>query len=203
MEAPAYRQDLFLVNAATAQDEVVEGSKQFISSMAQKAINFLGDEKLSHAQRKEKFRQLLRANYDMKTIGRFALGTYWRTATPAQQAEYQRLFENMVVEVYSQRFADYKGQALEVQSGRTEGKSDILVNSTIVPKDGGEKIKVDWRVRKKEGQYKVIDVIVEGVSMALTQRSDFASVIQRGGGDLDVLLTHLRSGKKPEEEKPQ
>ena len=65
------------------------------------------------------------------------------------------------------------------------------MNSSIIP-NGGSKIKVDWRVREKNGQMKVIDVVIEGVSMALTQRSDFSSVIQRGGGKIDVLLEHLR-----------
>ena len=98
----------------------------------------------------------------------------------------------MIVSVYSRRFSDYNGQSLEVKSARPEGKYDVLVQSFIVP-DNGQKIRLDWRVRPKKGRYKVVDVIVEGVSMALTQRSDFASVIQRGGGDVSVLLDHLKN----------
>ena len=78
-----------------------------------------------------------------------------------------------------------------VSGFRDDGKKDILVNSYIVPK-GGSKVKVDWRVREKNGKMKIIDVIIEGVSMSLTQRSDFSSVIQRGGGKIEVLLEHLR-----------
>ncbi len=168
-----------------------EGARSFINNMAQKAIGFLGDETQPMDQKVKEFRRLLKSSYDMPTIGRFALGRYWKVATPAQQQEYQKLFEAMVVEVYSRRFSDYKGQAFEVPSAKSEGNNDVIVTSFIVP-ENGEKIQVDWRVRFKNGQHKIVDVIVEGVSMALTQRSDFASVIQRGGGKVDVLLAHLR-----------
>lgn len=174
--------------------EAVAGAEKFVESMAQRGIDFLGRESLSAEQRKAEFRKLLRSSYDMATIGRFAMGPYWRSLSKPQQAEYQRLFENMIVEVYSNRFGDYKGQKLEVRNGRTENDSDVIVNSFIVPAGGGEEVQVDWRVRNRDGQYKVIDVVVAGVSMALTQRSEFASVIQRGGGDVGVLLTHLRTG---------
>jgi phospholipid transport system substrate-binding protein len=181
---------------APVSQDMVAGAKNFIQSMAQRGIDFLGNEKLNAVQRKEEFRKLLRSSYDLKTIGRFALGTYWRTATPKQQEEYQRLFEKMVVNVYANRFSEYKGQQLEVRNARMEGESDVIVNSVILPVGSGDDIAVDWRVRKKGGQYRVIDVIVAGVSMALTQRSDFASVIQRGGGDVNVLLEHLRGSRK-------
>jgi len=88
------------------------------------------------------------------------------------------------------RFSEYGGQEIEVRKARPEGKKDILVSSAIVGGDGPE-IDVDWRVRYSAGKYQVIDVVVEGVSMALTQRSEFASVIQRGGGSVDVLIAHL------------
>jgi len=115
---------------------------------------------------------------------------YWRTATAGEKKEYQALFEKMVVEVYSRRFGEYEGQVLEVRSSRKDSERDVTVQSFIVP-DSGPEIQVDWRVRKKDGRYRVIDVVVEGVSMALTQRSEFASVIQRGGGQVSVLLEHL------------
>ncbi len=98
----------------------------------------------------------------------------------------------MIVEVYARRFSEYDGQKLEVRSSRRENEKDVIVSSVIADASGGQEIKVDWRLRNKGGKYRVIDVIVEGVSMALTQRSDFSSVIQRGGGNASVLLDHLR-----------
>jgi phospholipid transport system substrate-binding protein len=172
--------------------EVVQGAENFINSVASRGIGFLSNEGMTMEQRRAEFRSLLRDSFDMPTLGRFALGKYWKVATPAQQQEYLKLFEKMVVEVYSNRFNDYNGQSLEVRGSRAEGNEDTMVSSYIIPPEGSE-IQVDWRVRYKKGRYKVVDIIVAGVSMAMTQRSDFASVIQRGGGSIEVLLEHLRA----------
>jgi phospholipid transport system substrate-binding protein len=196
--APAQAHDLrtaapgtnLLVHIA-APDAMSEGAKNFIASMGDRGINFLGNTAMSQEAKKAEFRDLLNESFDMSTIGRFALGTYWKSATPAQQKEYQRLFNDMIVKVYAKRFSDYKGQKFDVRSARKENDKDAIVTSYIIPSDGPE-VKVDWRVRNKGGSYKVVDIVVEGVSMSQTQRSDFASVIQRGGGNVEVLLSHLR-----------
>lgn len=168
-----------------------EAARKFVDRVAQKGIQIISNKDLSDSGRKKAFSKLLRDNFDMKTIGRFSLGRYWRTSTPEQQKEYLKLFEKMVVDVYSRRFSEYTGQVLEVQDARSEGKSDIVVTSYVTHETHPD-IRVDWRVRHKNGRYKVVDIIVEGVSMAVTQRSDFASVIQRGGGQVNVLLAHLK-----------
>lgn len=166
-------------------------AQQTIEKMGQKAISFLSNNNLSQAQKEKEFRKLLKSNFDMATIARFALGRNWKVASKAQKKEYLRLFENLVVRVYASRFNDYKGEGFDVASYKDTGKKDVTVTSYIVP-NSGSKVQVDWRVRNKNGSYKVIDVIIEGVSMSLTQRSDFSSVVQRGGGDVEVLLAHLR-----------
>lgn len=171
-----------------ADDPKIASAKAAVVGMTNKGIAFLGDDSLDDTQRTAEFRKLLNNNFDMATIGKFALGTSWRTATPAQQAEYQKLFKEMIVKTYSRRFKEYKGQKVEVGSARADGDKDVIVSSSIIPADGPE-VKVDWRVRGS----KIVDIMVEGVSMALTQRSDFASVIQRGGGKIDVLLEQLRA----------
>ncbi len=180
-----------VMQVTASANNVAEGAKNFIASMGDRGINFLGNPNMSENAKKAEFRKLLNESFDMNTIGRFSLGTYWKTATPAQQAEYQKLFNAMIVKVYSKRFSEYKGQSFEVKSARKENDKDSVVTSFIVPTDG-PKVQVDWRVRSKGGSYRVVDVIVEGVSMSQTQRADFASVIQRGGGKVDVLIDHLR-----------
>jgi len=175
----------------SVSDSQLEDAKSFVDSMASEAIGFLGNADLSEDQKESRFRTLLTNSFDMNTIGRFALGRYWRTASAEQRADYQTLFSDMIIEVYSRRFGEYDGQALDVRSARADNEKDVTVQSFIVS-NAGQEIQVDWRVRKKGSDYKVIDVMVEGVSMALTQRSDFSSVIQRGGGEVSVLLAHLR-----------
>lgn len=181
-----------LYKASTA--DMGTGAENFIGSMATRALEFLGSNADQEAK-KASFRGLLNDSFDLETIGRFALGRYWKTAAAQQRSEYLILFRKMVVEVYAKRFGDYKGQKFETRGHRIDGDKDTIVTSYIIPGDGPE-VQVDWRVRYKNGKYQIVDVIVEGVSMSVTQRSDFAAVIQRGGGDIQVLLAHLRGGSQ-------
>ncbi len=167
------------------------GAEKFISGVAERGIAFLADESLSDKQREAEFRKLLSNSFDVDAIGRFSMGRYWREATEAERKEYLGLFREMIIKVYSNRFNEYQGQQVLVTGSRAQDESDTIVTSKLVSPDSPE-VRVDWRVRSKGGQHKIIDVIVEGVSMALTQRSDFSSVIQRGGGDIAVLIEHLR-----------
>ena len=180
-----------LVHMVAVSDETLKGAEKFVNNVADRGIGFLSSTKMSQTRKQAAFHKLLKDSFDIKTIARFSMGRYWREASDAERREYNKLFEAMIVDVYSSRFGEYNGEKLMVKDSRAQGKRDILVSSAIVPANGQE-IEVDWRVRYKDGRYKVVDVIVEGVSMAVTQRSDFSSVIQRGGGKVEVLLAHLR-----------
>lgn len=161
---------------------------------AEMKVRALGDEAIAaieasdgdDAARRAAFKKILNKNFDMPTIARFAMGRYWAVATADEKKHYTNLFKKMVVDVYSNRFSEYSGQKFEVLGNKAAGRRDVIVNSQIVG-GTGKPIKVDWRLRKN----KIIDVIVEGVSMSVTQRSEFASVIQRGGGEVAALITHL------------
>ena len=193
-----YKNTTYLMAAGSKGDvvsaekiKVGEGAERFIEKMASKALSFLADETLSQDKKKAEFTNLLNESFDMKTISRFSLGRYWRVSSDQQKKEYQKLFKDMIIEVYSDRFLEYSGQKFETRGYRPDGTKDTIVTSFVIT-DEGPDVQVDWRVRYKNGKYQVVDVIVEGVSMSVTQRSDFSSVIQRGGGDVKVLLAHLR-----------
>lgn len=174
------------------KQEVTTGAQNFVQSMAERGIEFLSDPTLTNAQKREHFENLLEDSFDIPTIGKYVLGQHWRTANEKQRQEYQKLFRQAILDLYTNRFSEYSGQSVVVASSRPHGKRDIMVKSHIISKnDNAPKIEVEWRVRYKNGEYKIIDIYVEQVSMAITQRSDFSSVIQRGGGKLDVLLAHL------------
>ena len=175
---------------AAADSKIVVGSQKFVSSMAQKALDFLASD-MSKDQKSGEFSKLLQNNFDMETIGKFVLGRYWKTATPEQRETYQQLFRKRIVQIYSNRFEEYTGQKFDVRGARADGSTDAIVSSFIVANDGPE-VQVDWRVRNSGGGYKIVDVMVEGVSMSVTQRSDFASVIQQGGGNVQSLISYLK-----------
>ena len=178
---------------SSSSEEVLKGAASFITKVSERGLSFLSDEKLTQEQREKEFRKLLNDSFDLKTIGKFALGRYWRTATPAQRDEYLELFEDMIIETYARRFEEYQGQQIQVGNARSVGSNgDSLVHSSIISTNSPA-VSVDWRVRKNGNKYQVIDVLVEGVSMSVTQRSEFSSIIQRGGGNIDALLEKLRS----------
>jgi phospholipid transport system substrate-binding protein len=181
--------------SASQASQADQAAFQFVQKTTDRGLAFLANTKLTKAQKSNEFRKLLESSFDLDTIGRFALGRYWHEANPSQRAEYSKLFRTMVVNVYTNRFDEYKGQKVEVKSFRSIGNNDTLVTSFIMAPTGGDPVQVDWRVRNRGGSHKIVDVIVAGVSMSVTQRSDFASVIQQGGGDIEALLTKLRDGK--------
>ncbi|MEJ0069691.1 MAG: ABC transporter substrate-binding protein [Pseudomonadota bacterium] len=122
---------------------------------------------------------------------RFVLGRYWRTATDPQKAEFLKLFEDMIVKTYNSRFTEYKGELFSVTGTRVDGDS-AMVTTNVVQPNGRQAVKVDWRVLKPQGKLKIVDVIIEGVSMSVTQQQEFGSVIQRSGGQIDGLLSTMR-----------
>jgi phospholipid transport system substrate-binding protein len=181
-----------LVPAVPAPAGASADPTQFIKSMGEKAINELTGPNVTEAERQERFRQLFTESFDVPTIGKFVLGRYWRTATDAERAEFLKLFEDFIVKSYAVRFADYAGESFDVQNttGAADGAS--VVHSRINRK-GAETIRVDWRVQQSQDRLAITDVIVEGVSMAVTQRSEFASVIQSKGGKVAGLIDALRA----------
>ena len=167
-------------------------ARDFIQGMGDQVIGYLKDGGMDPADKKAKLRAVLNARFDMDTISRFALGRYWKDLSPAQQAEYRQLFENMVVSMYAERFSTYSGQEFRVLEARPL-ESDTLVMSSIIDPDGEKKtLAVNWRVRAKDGQPRIVDVTIEDVSMIVTQRSEFASLIQREGGKAAAVIDHLR-----------
>jgi phospholipid transport system substrate-binding protein len=136
------------------------------------------------------FHQMLREDFDLTDISRFVLGPYWRVATKAQRREFCSLFEDHLVRFYGQRFAQYGGESLRVNGSRTD-PAGVMVTSQII-RPQGPPIEVDWRLAVSDGRYKISDVIIDGVSMALTQRSEFAAIVQRNGGRVAGLLATMR-----------
>lgn len=184
--------------AAIAPDEV----GRFIESFGNDAVIALSDKAKTKAERVEKFREILHEGFDLQWISRFVLGRYWRRASPEQREEFSRLFQDYIVYNYASRFTEhglepYARQArtadgepvFKVESQRSDGSDMVLVSGTMWRPDG-PRVPLEFRVRVDLEQPKIIDITVEGVSMAITQRSEFGAVISRSG--IDGLIKELR-----------
>ncbi|MEO5374697.1 MAG: ABC transporter substrate-binding protein [Alphaproteobacteria bacterium] len=191
---------LLLAGAATApvappvyaaQPSGQEASS-FVKSLTDRAINTVGAPSLSDAEREERFRQLFLSNFDIEYIARFVLGRHWRKASVQEQKDFVKLFEDITVLNWASRFKDYQGQTLNVTGVKPAPDDEVFVDSTVNQKDGPP-VMVAWRLKQGDRGLRVVDLVVEGVSMSITYRSEYSAVLQRSGGDIGGLIGALRT----------
>lgn len=174
-------------------DDIGARAGAFVEGLVDKAIASLTVEDISTDERRDRFRALLREHFAIATIGRWVLGRHWRRATEAERSEFLTLFEDLIVAIYADRFTEYSGERLSVTKTLVSDESrDALVFTRLARPEGGQAVTVAWRVREAQGMMRIIDVIVEGVSMSQTHRSEFGSVIRRNGGTVAGLIDELR-----------
>jgi len=142
-------------------------------------------------QRAAKLKPLLEKYFDMPSIAKYMLGSYWRKATPAEQADFTSVLTDFLALAYGKRFANYTGHEMAIGRVRDEGDGRSVVFSTVkLP--SGEPARVDWTVEQAGDGYKIADVKVEGLSLADTHRQEFASVINNNGGSVSKLIEILK-----------
>jgi phospholipid transport system substrate-binding protein len=180
---------VLLLTAGTARAEAATADDPgaFLSGFAQRAITMLTNESLSEERRREAFRELFTSGFDVDLVSRFALGRFWNQASEAERREYRRLFEEFVIATYARRLGGYSGETLSVGAARDLSDKGAIVDSQIIrPKD--PPVNVEWRLRRAGSGWRIVDIVVEGISMAVAQRSEFASVIANNGGTVEALL---------------
>ncbi len=165
---------------------------KFIQDLGDRAIAVISNKSLSEVDRRGQYHAILRDSFDLQVMGKFVLGRTWGTLTDAQRQEYLKLFEANVVSIYGDRLTLFTGENLHAKGARQANAKDWIVNSEIAHPNGAPPTKVDWRVRQENGQYRVVDVSIEGVSQTITQRSEYAEIIQKDSGKIDMLLAEMR-----------
>jgi len=160
-----------------------------IADLGTQGIQSLGQAATS-AERLARLGSLCRQDFDINGIGIFALGSYRRVATPAEQQEFFRLYPEFTVRAFHARLNNYQGAPFRVTGQRTVG-NETVVSSEILPTSGG-RVQVDWYLADNGGQYRVTDVNIGGMSMKMALRDQFASWIQNNGGRFNALLAVMR-----------
>ena len=163
----------------------------FVQDFSAKAVAVLGDQSLSPDRKAQEVRRLLTEGFDVPRIARFVLGRYWAKTTAEQRAEYERLFEDYILVTYWRKLDSYSDEKIEVKNVRRKNDR-IATVSTRMMRGEGEPILLDWRLLRVDGQWRIVDFVVEGMSMALSQRSEFAAVVRANGGQIDSLIQALR-----------
>ena len=177
-------------SATAATNAIGADPNVFMNELWGRTVEVLG-KNVPRTERLARFRQLFQTDFDVPGIARFVLGRYWRNASGQEQQEYLKLFGDYEVFVYGARLSSFNGETFKVRGNRTDD-SETIVSADIISPKGEPPIKVDWRLINDHGSLKINDVIIEGISMLVTQRSEFASVIQRHGGQVGELLAMMR-----------
>jgi phospholipid transport system substrate-binding protein len=177
--------------APPAWADAKDDGKAIVQKMADQVVMILASQGIDRAGKEARFRQILTQNFDVQTIGSWVMGPPWRDATPAQKAEYIKLFETYIVKVYTGQLQTYSGEKVTVLGAEADG-GGVEVSSRIVDVKNERTIELKWRLRKAGAQLKVRDVLIENISMSQTQKREFAAVFQQRGGTVDGLIAALR-----------
>lgn len=163
------------------------GARDFIDGLGKEVLAQAKDTSRSTAEKETALKDLFFRSVDVDWIGKFVLGRFWRTASESQQQQYLNNYRNFISTNYTSRLRDYTGETYKITGTRDDGDGKYLVSMQIV-RPNGQNVETDYKV-KEEGGYKIVDIVVEGVSLITTQRSEFSSAVSRKG--LDFLIEQL------------
>jgi phospholipid transport system substrate-binding protein len=172
-------------------------AEQVVRGLVEDIWTTLREDGVDDVRRVEQLRELLEARTDVALLSRLALGRHWQRLPETQQADYQELFRQVVLGSMARRLNTYAGDAAVPLEERFRflgsapaGSQDILVRSKVFP-SSGPPLSIDWRLRSGQGGPVIIDLIIEGASLLVAQRAEFAAVIERR--DVEGLLAELRA----------
>lgn len=176
-----------------------EEPDEFIGRLADTAIASLTTSDIELSTRQERFRELLRSGLNLDRMARVLLGPYRRRASDEQIDAFEAALEDYVVYTYAWRFAAYSGQKFETGTVRPGKRGSQIVESSLYPDNNAPPILVEWHVEDVNGEWRIFDIIVENVSMVITQKADFQSVLSSNNGSVDALTEILvKKNKKLE-----
>ena len=195
----------FALPAMPARASSGVSASSYIQQVANQALATIADKGNSKPQKQAKLEKLFGENVDFDWVGRFVMGRSWRTATDDQKKRYVVAYKKFLLLHYTSRFTNFSGGTFKVMNEKDDGDGEYTVSMQMQSNDpGSEPIQVDYRMRKESGStppFKIFDVIVEGVGLLTTQRSEFSSVIADKGIDylIEQLSAKVQSGEAAKE----
>ena len=166
----------------------------FLTELQEKAAERLGDPSISEQEKEDHFRKLFNQNFDVPAIGRFVIGRYWRGASEDDRNAFLAVFEDAMVQRFLPLLAENSSERFQIGSVTPDSANEnMAMIASRIDRPEGEPYKVNWRVRENGGDFKILDIVAEGVSMAITLRSEYGSVLKSNGGKLPPLTDALRA----------
>ena len=134
--------------------------------------------------------ELIEESTAIEDIARFTMGPNWRRMSEAQKDEFIEAFERYAARVYVNRLGDYDGQTVEITGAKDVGRKGVLVTS-VLRSPGSDPINLEWLVNDRNGPVQLVDLVAEGVSLSISQREEFAAMVEKRGGDIDAFIEDL------------
>lgn len=183
---------MMLFSGVAKADVDVEKADSFVREVTNNGIEEIINANVSQKVKDERFEKLFNSALDLDFIGQFVLGRYWRTATPEQRKAFIKVYRELNIKTWSARFDEFKGKSF-VFTGSTPStsKNQVFINSTVAMGEG-EPAKVVWRVKQSGNNFKIVDIIIENVSLAITARNEYTAFIKNNGGNVDALIKDLQ-----------
>lgn len=170
------------------KDKAVE----MVENLTKEGIEKIINSNASPQEKNEIFRKLFSENLDLDFIGRYVLGRYWRTASASQKKEFINLYREFNVITWSKRFDEFKGKKFVFSGTSSASNPNQIFVNTKVPMEEGNPVSVKWRVYDHNNKLKIIDIIIENVSLAQTARNEYTAFIAKSPKGLEGLLENLR-----------
>lgn len=174
--------------AANAGD--LSKAEKMIATVTESAVHDVVAANVSQTEKIQRFRDMFTGYFDLDSVSRFVVGRYWRTAPDSEQARFTQLFHEVNIYTWARRFKDYNGQKLIVAQVTADGDKGAFVDTLVRQDNNQPAITVRWRLREREGTeygWQIVDIVIEGVSMAITYRSEYSSLLSANNGDLAKL----------------
>ena len=159
-------------------------------------IEELINSNVSEAEKKARFTRLFNEDLDLDFIGKFVLGRYWKTSTPQQRTDFIDVYRKLNIQTWSERFNEFKGKHFEFLGTEKSKSTDQIFVNTQVPMEEGAPASVKWRVKETNGRLRIVDIIIENVSLAQTARSEYTAYIKQSPNGVDGLIKDLRARLK-------
>ncbi|MFQ3623187.1 MAG: ABC transporter substrate-binding protein [Acetobacteraceae bacterium] len=176
--------------AGASSEAAAARASAFIEARGQELVAVL-DSDLAVDAKRERVAAILREAVDVRGVAQFVLGRHWRTATEPEREEYLSLFEATLIANLSARFGELRGVTFSIGRVLPRGEEGVMV-STTVARPGQQPVALDWLVGEPAGRPRIIDLVAEGTSLRITQRSEYGAIVQRSGGRLQPLLDAMR-----------
>ena len=166
--------------------------KEFVNELVGEAISKLADKNLTSDQKSNFIEKIALENVDINALGLYTLGELRKSSNKEDIINYQKSFEKYFLKSLTSRLTDYSSSKFEVIGEDKKSANYTIVSSRVLPSSGGPEIKIDWRIYTKNSNKPLIrDLIVEGLSLARTQKEEFASILSSNNNDIKILINKL------------